>query len=188
MADNTQMHEREPSHSINYVSENGDRNGHISMMGFEKKSDKKCCMQCTWKCACLSTTLTCSIIVIVLMLVVFFSVAPNFAQSTLNHASMQIISGTMSNVTNNTIYLSTSVMLSNAGMVNGTLHSTKVDVSSNGIVFGTMTTPEMHTVANENSIISMDVVLEITNKTHFQVCFPHKVRLFPLESLQKCVI
>ena len=158
----------EPSHSINYVSEKPDSAG-LPGSGFHKKFNDKCCMRCTWKCACLSTTLTCTIAFIVLMLVLFLSVAPKFAQNTLNHASMDIINGSMSNVTNSTITLSTNVMLSNAGMLNGTLHSVKVAVSMDGVEFGTMTLPEMHTVANENCIIKMDVVLEITNKTHFQV-------------------
>merc|ERR1719491_860836 len=81
-----------------------------------KKTTRGGCSLCSWKCACLTTSLTCSLITLTLLLVTFLSIAPNFAQSTLNNASMDIINGSISNPTNESITMTSTIALSNAGM------------------------------------------------------------------------
>ena len=136
------------------------------------KRDKKCCCCISWKCLCLTCTLTLIVIILTLFLVIYFSVAPNFAQKTLDHAQMDIINGTISNPTKSSITLTTTIMISNAGMLDGSIKAFPVIVSNDDIIVGTMMMPELNTIANQNAIITATSVLNISNVTQFQVFHP----------------
>eukprot|EP01083_Nonionella_stella_P185062 673796_1 len=127
-----------------------------------------CKRSCSWKCLFLSCTLTECLVLLIVILAVVFKVAPQFAQNTLNHSTMEILNGTIYNPTNSSITLNTTIQISNAGFLSGELHSSTVNVSTNGVSFGQMTLPTLQTVANGNTIVQMSSVLQITNKTHFQ--------------------
>ena len=135
-----------------------------------RKKNKKC-LCCSWKCLCLSTTLTLIIIFLTTFMILCFGVAPKFAQTTLDNASMDIINGTILNPTNSSITLQTTIQISNAGFLNGQLQASTVKVSNNGIIIGTMKMPQLNTIANQNTMVSIQSVLEITNINQFRVCF-----------------
>lgn len=135
----------------------------------EYRKKYKKCQCCSWKCVCITSTLTFIIVIVITLLVLCFSVAPKFAQTTLDNASMVIINGTISNPTNSTITLQTMIQISNAGFLNGSIHESTVTVSNNGITIGTMKMPALNTIANQNTMISIQSVLEITNLNQFKV-------------------
>mmetsp|Transcript_48076 Transcript_48076/g.77014 ORF Transcript_48076/g.77014 Transcript_48076/m.77014 type:complete len:624 (-) Transcript_48076:44-1915(-) len=132
-----------------------------------KKTRK--CLCCTWKCVCLSSTLTITVSLIILFLTAYFVLAPKFAQSTLNYASMDIINGTISNPTSDSITLQTSIVVSNAGFLDGSLAASTVTVTNDGITIGTMQMPQLNTKANENTAVSVSSVLQISNATQFKI-------------------
>lgn len=142
-----------------------------------KKKNKKC-LCCSWKCVCLSSMLTIVVIILCLFLVLYFNVAPKFAQNTLDHATMDIVNGTISDPTDSSITLSTTIMISNAGFLDGELKSSTVTVSNNGIKIGTMKMPKLNTIANQNTMVSVESVLQITNVTQFRVCYLPIMHLF----------
>ena len=94
------------------------------------------CGWCSWKKCCLGTSLTITIITIVLLLWTFLSFAPRFAQETLDNAQMEVLGGSIYDPTNDSVTMNTTIMVSNAGMVDGTLHSIEVSVSNEGIEIG----------------------------------------------------
>ena len=107
-------------------------------------------------------------------LILYFGVAPEFAQTTLDNASMDIINGTISNPTNSSITLQTTIMISNAGFLSGQLHESTVTVSNNGTKIGTMKMPALNTIANQNAMVSIESVLEITMSNNLEYVFFHR--------------
>eukprot|EP01084_Bolivina_argentea_P047991 88461_1 len=131
------------------------------------KDSSSRCVFCSWKCACLTTWII-VLLLIGTLIVMIATVGPQFAQDTLDNAAMDIINGSIVDPTNGSITLHTNVLLSNAGMVDGTLGAHTATVTVDGIEIGTMPMPVIHTVANQNVIVSLSAVLNITNKTQFQ--------------------
>eukprot|EP01083_Nonionella_stella_P279167 949663_1 len=69
------------------------------------KTNHICKRSCSWKCICLSCTCTQFLILLIAILAVAFQIAPQFAQNTLDYSTMEILNGTIYNLTNSSITL-----------------------------------------------------------------------------------
>eukprot|EP01084_Bolivina_argentea_P165160 286986_1 len=129
---------------------------------------KICSINFTWKCMCLASILTTLITIIIILIVIFTYILPHIAQNTINYATMDIINGTMYNPTNSTITLNATIQVSNTGMFSGIIPPITSTVSNDNIKIGTMKMPQIKTVANQPTIISITTVLYVTNSTQFK--------------------
>ena len=83
-------------------------------------------------------------------------------------ATMEIINGTISNPTCNSIDMTSTVKIQNTGMFGATVHGAKVNILSDGIPFGYINLPTIHITGNPPNIVSMDMTLVVTNNTQFK--------------------
>ena len=84
---------------------------------------------------------------------------------------MEMISGTLSNPTCNSIDMVSVVKIQNTGVFGATIYSSKVNIFSNNTQIGYMTLPTMHITGHPPNIITMNTTLFITNKKQFKVKF-----------------
>eukprot|EP01083_Nonionella_stella_P198759 729480_1 len=134
----------------------------------DTKPLKICSINFTWKCMCLASILTTLITIIIILIVIFTFILPHIAQNSINYATMDIINGTMYNPTNSTITLNATIQVSNTGMFSGIIPPITSTVSNDNIKIGTMKMPQIKTVANQPTIISITTVLYVTNSTQFK--------------------
>ena len=68
-----------------------------------------------WKCCLLCTLISIILITVIAYLVINFSVVPSLAQSAVNYTTMDLVNGSISNVTNSSVYMSTTMKIQNTG-------------------------------------------------------------------------
>ena len=137
------------------------------------------CFGCAFtpKCCCICCTTTTLLSVLIICLIVFLAIIPNMAQEATDSATMTILSMHLSNVTNNSVYMSVSMQLSNAGSVDATIKSAEAhgyfeNPSNNSdelLYVGRMTLPDINVKANEGATFDVNAPLMVDNVTNFRV-------------------
>jgi hypothetical protein len=137
---------------------------------------EKCCCGLS-RCRCLLVTTACTGILLgVAAAVVCFGLAPSMAQSSIKHSTLSLEHCTMGDATTTSIMIDCVARLDNAGGVAAILDEFAVEVmhsrteeSTKKEVFGIMTMPQTHVLADQPTFLNLSSRLNITDNALFTI-------------------